>query len=133
MSDDTSDRSRAVALALSVLLGLLGVHRFYVGKTGTGILMLLTFGGFFVWNLIDIIQIAAGTFTDVEGRRVLHWSDYDSERSLGSGSVPQELLDELDTLRADVNELHERVDFTERLLTRARRSGDVEVHGKTPV
>jgi len=132
MSDDTSDRSRAVALALSVLLGFLGVHRFYVGKTGTGILMLLTFGGFFVWNLIDIIQIAAGTFTDFEGRRVLSWSDYDDHGGLGSANLPQELFDELDTLRADVMELQERVDFTERLLTRARRSGDVEVKSETP-
>jgi TM2 domain-containing membrane protein YozV len=47
-----------VALLLSVLLGSLGVDRFYMGYIGTGILKLITFGGFGVWWLIDLILIA---------------------------------------------------------------------------
>jgi TM2 domain-containing membrane protein YozV len=35
-----------------------GIHRFYVGKIGTGILMILTFGGFGIWVLVDLIMIA---------------------------------------------------------------------------
>jgi hypothetical protein len=55
-------------LLLSVFLGGFGVDRFYVGKTGTGIIKLLTFGGCGVWWLVDIILIATGTFTDANGQ-----------------------------------------------------------------
>jgi TM2 domain-containing membrane protein YozV len=48
-------------------VGFLGVHRFYVGKVGTGILMLLTFGGFGIWALVDFIMILMGKFTDKHG------------------------------------------------------------------
>ena len=45
----------------------MGIHRFYVGKIGTGILMLITFGGLGIWALIDIIIIATQKFTDSNG------------------------------------------------------------------
>ena len=54
-------------LLLAILLGGLGVHRFFVGKIGTGILQLLTLGGLGIWALIDIIMIVVGSFTDKEG------------------------------------------------------------------
>ncbi len=60
-------KSFVVTLLLSFFLGTLGIHRFYVGKIGTGILMLITFGGFGVWTLIDFIMIAVGKFSDKQG------------------------------------------------------------------
>lgn len=70
-----SPRSRLVALLFCVLFGVFGVHRFYVGKIGTGILMVVTFGGFGIWMLIDLILIAVGSFRDKEGRRVFRWTE----------------------------------------------------------
>ena len=63
----TGSKSWIVALVLSFFVGVLGVHRFYVGKIGTGVLMLITFGGFGIWALIDFIVIAVGKFTDKQG------------------------------------------------------------------
>lgn len=55
------------ALLLCLFLGVLGVHRFYVGKIFSGILMLLTLGGLGIWQLIDLILIAVGSFRDARG------------------------------------------------------------------
>lgn len=57
-----------VTLLLCFFVGYLGIHRFYVGKTGTGIIQLLTFGGCGIWALIDFIVICMGNFTDAEGK-----------------------------------------------------------------
>lgn len=65
---DISGKKWQTALALSVFLGILGFDRFYLGKIGTGILKLLTWGGFGIWWIIDIITIASGKMTDSRGR-----------------------------------------------------------------
>jgi len=62
-----SEKSFVATLILCLLLGGLGVHRFYVGKIGTGIVMLLTLGGLGIWTLIDIIVIAVQKFKDSKG------------------------------------------------------------------
>ena len=59
-----SDKDWLVTLLLSLFLGSLGVDRFYVGKIGTGILKLITFGGCGIWTLIDVVTIATGNFKD---------------------------------------------------------------------
>ena len=71
--NEVSGKSRLVALLLCIFLGWLGVHRFYLGKIGTGVIWLFTGGCFFVGALIDLIMIACGKATDAEGYLVTEW------------------------------------------------------------
>ncbi|MBK6762587.1 MAG: peptide chain release factor 2 [Micrococcales bacterium] len=58
-----SPKSRLAAALLAFFLGAFGIHRFYVGKIGTGVAIIVTFGGFFgIWPLIDLIMILVGSF-----------------------------------------------------------------------
>ena len=66
-------RAVSVALLLAWFLGVFGAHRFYVGKIGTAVAMIFTFGGLGIWALVDIIMIAAGSFTDIDGRPITVW------------------------------------------------------------
>lgn len=68
-----SSKGRLVALLLCIFLGYLGIHRFYVGKIGTGLLWLLTGGLFGIGILVDLIFIVCGTFRDSEGKIVSDW------------------------------------------------------------
>ena len=125
MSDQTpgvSERSRGVALALGVLGGIFGLHRFYTGHTRTGMWMGLTLGGLGVWYLYDVVVIAAGDFTDADGRRVVRWETVAAPLGDSSGGEIAELTDRLHRLESHVSELGERVDFAERMLARPRES-----------
>lgn len=68
-----SPSSRLAATLLCFFLGVFGVHRFYVGKVGTGVLMLVTFGGLGIWALIDLILILVGAFRDKQERLLINW------------------------------------------------------------
>ena len=65
-----SDKNWLATLLLCLFLGGIGVHRFYVGKVGTGILQLITLGGCGIWTLIDLIMIITGSFTDKDGNKI---------------------------------------------------------------
>ena len=66
-SDQVSDKGFVPTILLCFFLGPLGAHRFYVGKIGTGILHLITFGALGIWTLIDFIMIVVGSFKDKQG------------------------------------------------------------------
>lgn len=111
---NSSDKSRGVAFILALVLGVFGAHRYYVGKTGTGILMLLSGGGLGIWYLYDVVQVASGNFTDAQDRRVRRWNPEEGDEP--SQALSDELIEEVEALRREVAELSERMDFTERLL-----------------
>jgi TM2 domain-containing protein len=117
MADDelfSSPRSRTVAFILAITLGVFGAHRFYVGRTRSAVLQLVTFGGLGLWWLADVIIVGTGSFRDDQGRLVSNWEP-EGDHLVTSGTAAS-ILDELDALRAEVGELHERVEFAERLL-----------------
>ncbi len=70
MGENRSDKSWVAAMLLCFFMGGLGIHRFYVGKVGTGILWLLTGGLLGFGTLIDFIVILCGGFTDGQGRKI---------------------------------------------------------------
>jgi hypothetical protein len=118
-----SERSRSVAVALGFITGVFGGHRYYAGKVRTGLLMTFTFGGMGIWWLVDMIMLVTGEFRDADGRRITNWSPADFAPP---GGVTVEQLEavraEVDALRTELMDVHERIDFQERVLQRGRGS-----------
>ncbi len=69
-----SNKKILPAFLLCFFLGILGAHRFYVGKIGTAILMIVTLGGLGIWALIDFIVIIIGKFKDKQGNTLTEWT-----------------------------------------------------------
>ncbi len=116
---EVSPRSRGVALGLAVVGGFLGLHRFYVGKPGTAVLQIVTFGGVGVWWLYDVVMCAAGEFTDQEERPLRNWNVDEANEGGGSTVAQVRLLTEqVEQLQRELGELAERLDFTERVLAK---------------
>jgi len=61
---------------ISFMWGTFGVDRMYLGKWGTGILKLVTFGGFGIWVIVDLILIMSGAMRDKQGREMLQFAEY---------------------------------------------------------
>lgn len=70
---EISHKSRLATTLLAWFLGTFGAHRFYLGKIGTGLLMLFTFGGLGIWALIDAIMAVAGIMKDKDGKLIKNW------------------------------------------------------------
>lgn len=71
-SSSAKGKSQIIALVLCILVGVLGIHRFYLGHIGIGIAQLLTLGGCGIWTLIDLIMIITGDLKPKDG-------DYDEK------------------------------------------------------
>ncbi len=69
-----SDKRILPLFLLLFFLGFLGVHRFYAGKILTGILFIVTIGGFGIWYIVDLIYIVVGGFTDSNGNKITQWT-----------------------------------------------------------
>ena len=124
---EVSKRSRGLALVLSVFGGWFGLDRFYVGKVGTAIAKLCTFGGMGIWWLYDVILIATGEFRDGDDLPLRQWEVSPSpfgQQRLGGRAEQRvaELEEQFDGLRQQFNDLAERVDFAERMLAQKRES-----------
>lgn len=118
---DVSERSRGVAVVLGFFGGFFGLHRFYVGKNKTGIAMIVTLGGLSFWWLYDMVLLLTGEFRDKDDLPLRNWS-VEEPRQLGGRTGPRvDMMEqELDALRAQFNDLAERVDFAERMLAQHR-------------
>ncbi|WP_295234040.1 TM2 domain-containing protein [Sediminibacterium sp.] len=66
-TNNAGGKSQVVALILVLLVGGLGIHRFYLGYTWQGVVQLLTLGGCGIWTLIDLIRIITGGLTPKDG------------------------------------------------------------------
>ena len=77
VAGNVSPKSRLATTLLCVLpgyfVGIAGIHRFYLGKIGTGIVMLLTIGGLGIWTLVDFIFAVSGNMKDKEGKVISKW------------------------------------------------------------
>lgn len=71
-----TDRTFLATWLFALLLGFWGADRFYLGKTGTAILKLLTVGGLGVWVLVDLILVLVGAQRDREGRRLEGYEEH---------------------------------------------------------
>ena len=65
-------KSWHVLIFMCLFGGFLGVHRFYVGKIGSGVLMLFTLGGLGVWVMYDLVKISMSLFTDRRGNFIVN-------------------------------------------------------------
>lgn len=76
VSAATKQRHFLAVFFLSFIWGVFGVDRFYLGKTWTGILKLLTFGGIGVWAAVDLSLIMSGLMLDKQGNKMLEYDKY---------------------------------------------------------
>jgi len=116
-----SERSRSVALVLGMLGGVFGLHRFYAGRTQSGVIMAITFGGLGMWWLYDMVMLISGEFRDADDLPLRNWQVAETVPVRGVRSRDVELLTQhIEALQRQMGELNERVDFAERLLTQQR-------------
>ena len=119
--ESASPRSRGVALILGLLGGPLGLHRFYVGRPQSAVFMALTLGGLGVWWFYDMVLLVAGEFRDADDQLLREWGVQESVGLGAAGSAEvRQLVGDVESLRQQMGELAERVDFAERMLAQQK-------------
>jgi TM2 domain-containing membrane protein YozV len=78
MNNNVSEKSRLGTFILALVFGGVGLHRFYVGKYGTGILIIIlsllsVFTISYIWVAIDCLVILLGGFRDKENKKIINW------------------------------------------------------------
>ncbi len=91
------ERSKTKAAVLSVFLGCLGVDRFYLGHYISGVLKMLTFGGYLIWWLIDVILISAGVLKPKKGYYLKRNNDIPALPAAENNNAGEEMHEEKDT------------------------------------
>jgi len=71
--ETVSEKKRLLTTILCLCFGVFGAHRFYVGRSKSGIVQLCTIGGLGIWMVIDLILVLFGEFSDREGRKIKDW------------------------------------------------------------
>lgn len=99
-------KNKMTAILLSVLLGGLGVDRFYLGYTGMGVLKLLTFGGFGILYIYDIIMICTGKLKPADG------SDYEEDANASKATHTADAENQLAALEK-LEKLHQQGTLTD--------------------
>lgn len=84
-NNSQAHKNKLTAILLSIFTGGLGIDRFYLGYTGSGIVKLLTAGGLGIWSLIDLIMICTGSLRPADG------SSWEEELRVGQYSAPQSM------------------------------------------
>lgn len=85
MEKVAGQRDWIIAVLLSSFLGFWGADRFYLGRIGSGIVKLLTLGGFGIWAIVDSILIIGNKLPDAKG--VLPFKKEPPKELVESGQV----------------------------------------------
>lgn len=72
----TKQRHFLAAFFFSFMWGIFGIDRFYLGKIMTGILKLVTLGGFGIWALVDLSMIMSGAMRDSNDNELREYERY---------------------------------------------------------
>ena len=92
---DYSIKPYTTTLFIAIVFGVVGGHRFYVGKMGTGVLYFFTLGlGLLGW-VFDLFQLFTGNFTDKQGKWIRPMKNTRGQRKQES-RVEDKIEDTLD-------------------------------------